>query len=1788
MCFTMHVVLKFLLPLLRKFCRPTFDLFTRNQHSSLGKVFFFLFLTSSAFSESFIEYQFEWDSSTRSFTLDGNSSPTLVLYEHCSYLIRSAGAEFSISENNSTYYKGDDIFFNEGIQGNGEYILLTPNQNTPRRLYYQDFNASDSLIGTLEIKEYDDLGLLKMNQPEAFANFGSNVALTDDFSLFASAPGFNENEGLVIYALMSENGGFKHESEISSPTNKKAFWGTSLTFDEFNKQLLIGSSNAGDFRGTLYAYSVVSNHLKLLFEGERMGDLLGWSSATFEDEVVFSALSVTHSTGGYFSVFTGPYSNPLTLHEKLQPSSPQFGNEFGYSLSFSGDRIAVGAPGEDDLLRQDCGAVYLFEVDGNHVENNKVLPIGRTDGGRFGHTVMFEDKFLFVGAPYGDGRSLKSGLVHIFQFDQENSSYVENSTLLPPNEGASQKFSQNLFALGNFVFISSPGSESYGVVYVFKRSDATGDWNLVNSIKLNQLSDKLSKGENISLFVRNGILAVGLEKESSEEVESGAVKLLFNPAWDATSDPQIPPFFSNNDLLEFYMEEDASEIVLDFNASLPGGETSLLWEITSSSAFISEEHFDINSSSGAFTFSPPLDFNGRIAFKLSLHSGLQKVEHDFEIIVTPVSDYPHFVDFTSTDNPSPQLPVATVGEDYNYTFNLFDADGDELFLTLENGELPQGVTLSGHLLAGLPQDDGNYTFQLTLSDGVSDINKSFTIEVFSENTQPIVSWDGVPLTSPATINLQLVENFSSLEWKESIESLNVTDQVGQNLSLEILEQPHSGFLSVPSAFQEFSTDLIRFTPSFNFHGNISFGLRINDAHFGKPKSFDLSFNVEIISDNSAPHITSKAPSDDVHENEFFQHTFEIFDTDEDFYEITFNDLPSWLKFDGVRTIFGKPSRTDFLEDNSGFFVTVTDQWGSASTYNYKINVIPKNYPPSIIYNNTPQQLIEFTMTEDGDPYYFELNASNPENNSQPLEWIISQDPLAGSVEILSQNSTEAKFFFTPDGNFSGSDSFEIIVFEKSDPLAQDKLEVRFTVLPTPDAPRFETKPFPGVVSNKLWIYHILGIDGDIKDYLSLNSLISLPDWLTLIQTGNRTWTLSGIPTDLTDGVPVNLRLTDGNISVDQNFTLTIISSIDDLDLIDSNGTQFTDSEESSATKYVSISLVEDSVWSLETLMVNAIDDIRISWSVLQYPENGKFEFFNGANGEIRNLSFVPDQNFFGTDFLSLKATDNYSSLVLNFDFNVSSQEDPFLFTEYPTGIIQSDEEIYDFSVTFEDGDGIENIEIKSFLTPSWISYEEIASTPFTQSFRFFGEPNVNQIGSHLTVLEVADNLGVIKQLEVPINVRFLNKPPIPNPSSISTTIDEDIYNESSPKLWRNIFSVFDEESNADEFIWSVVVQAQHGTARIDPTGSNMSYYPDANYSGYDSFSVGVYDNGGDFNSSPRQTIVPVSIIINPVNDLPVFRSSPPYDSNDTKKIFWNDEKPFSYEVIVEDSDWSWQGHPELRLLSVLPEWANWKTLGNGHAVLSGSPQWFNQGSFLFSIEAKSGDDRVYQNFELNIVVDDYPPRIVNRLGETIYSKIQLFILEDGSTNDVVNLISGLRAFNPDKASGESLRWLAFKQPTSGGIVSLSSMTDDESEYAGISDFSYSIPPNFNGIDRFSLVADEGDRTSEVFFEVNVKSIPDPPSFVSENPAEVYATPGESIYLKIDVNEPDQESVDYKLLYPTSMSKWLTIVSAENSGSDKHVTLGGTVPNGYQTHSFSLVVTDPTGRFSVLSVNVVAQ
>ena len=131
--------------------------------------------------------------------------------------------EFSITELNNSLYSGAELFQNR-IKGAGEYIFFSPDENTPRSLLYQNLNHPSNQ-GTILIKSFDDRGFIMMDVAQDSARFGSNVVVTNDLTIFASAPGFDDNEGLINKYFLNEDGNYSFDFTISPPsTTSPFFW----------------------------------------------------------------------------------------------------------------------------------------------------------------------------------------------------------------------------------------------------------------------------------------------------------------------------------------------------------------------------------------------------------------------------------------------------------------------------------------------------------------------------------------------------------------------------------------------------------------------------------------------------------------------------------------------------------------------------------------------------------------------------------------------------------------------------------------------------------------------------------------------------------------------------------------------------------------------------------------------------------------------------------------------------------------------------------------------------------------------------------------------------------------------------------------------------------------------------------------------------------------------------------------------------------------------------------------------------------------------------------------------------------------------------------------------------------------------------------------------------------------------------------------------------------------------------------------------------------------------------
>jgi hypothetical protein len=105
-----------------------------------------------------------------------------------------------------------------------------------------------------------------------------------------------------------------------------------------------------------------------------------------------------------------------------------------------------------------------------------------------------------------------------------------------------------------------------------------------------------------------------------------------------------------------------------------------------------------------------------------------------------------------------------------------------------------------------------------------------------------------------------------------------------------------------------------------------------------------------------------------------------------------------------------------------------------------------------------------------------------------------------------------------------------------------------SVLPINDAPSFTSTAPTSATEELAYSYSITTSDVDSGDNLTLTAP-TLPAWLTLVDNGDGTATLSGTPDDPDVGNHnVVLRVNDGTADVDQSFTITV-DAVNDLPVL---------------------------------------------------------------------------------------------------------------------------------------------------------------------------------------------------------------------------------------------------------------------------------------------------------------------------------------------------------------------------------------------------------------------------------------------------------------------------------------------------------------------------------------------------------------------------------------------------------------------------------------------------------------
>ncbi|MGK7933817.1 MAG: FG-GAP repeat protein [Microcystaceae cyanobacterium] len=299
--------------------------------------------------------------------------------------------------------------------------------------------------------------------------FGSSVSLDNHRALvgspfvtegsndIGSAYLFDTTTGDLLYKLTSPN------AEVGDQ------FGVSISLSLSDNRILVGSPG-NDVLGT-------NSGLAFLFDattGDLIQDLKIDDSAAFDrfgDAVSLSDNRALVGRPGDDDNGNGSGSAFLfdatmgDFLQKLTAPDGAAGDQFGVSVSLSGNRALVGSIFDDDN-GDGSGSAYLFDATMGDFLRKLTAPDGAASD-RFGTSVSLDGNIALVGSPFDDDNASNSGSAYLF--DVTTGNLLQKLTA--PDSAADDRFGTSVSLDGNIALVGSifdddNGNES-GSAYLF-------------------------------------------------------------------------------------------------------------------------------------------------------------------------------------------------------------------------------------------------------------------------------------------------------------------------------------------------------------------------------------------------------------------------------------------------------------------------------------------------------------------------------------------------------------------------------------------------------------------------------------------------------------------------------------------------------------------------------------------------------------------------------------------------------------------------------------------------------------------------------------------------------------------------------------------------------------------------------------------------------------------------------------------------------------------------------------------------------------------------------------------------------------------------------------------------------------------------------------------------------------------------------------------------------------------------------------------------------------------------
>jgi len=233
-----------------------------------------------------------------------------------------------------------------------------------------------------------------------------------------------------------------------------------------------------------------------------------------------------------------------TQQAKLTASDRTSGDEFGDSVSISGDTVIVGADGDDDGGFIGSGSAYVFVKpeggwSGSLTETAKLTASdpGRSD--TFGDSVSISGDTVIVGAGRDDDACLptinlncNSGSAYVFVKPGGgwSGSLTETAKLTASDAASGDLFGPSVSISGDTAIVGANGNGPGGSAYVFVKPEGGWSGSLTETAKLTASDAAAFDGFGDSVSISGDTVIVGAGVDDDVAPNSGSAYVFVRPA----------------------------------------------------------------------------------------------------------------------------------------------------------------------------------------------------------------------------------------------------------------------------------------------------------------------------------------------------------------------------------------------------------------------------------------------------------------------------------------------------------------------------------------------------------------------------------------------------------------------------------------------------------------------------------------------------------------------------------------------------------------------------------------------------------------------------------------------------------------------------------------------------------------------------------------------------------------------------------------------------------------------------------------------------------------------------------------------------------------------------------------------------------------------------------------------------------------------------------------------------------------------------------------------------------